>query len=104
MIIISNTMTKSALMKGALMNGALIKGALMNGALMNGAVFSIFSGLCEYYLSRKTVSSYVLWVRITSNTAIGFLYGAGFTYYWRMPVLINLFNFINGFYGGKERI
>ena len=88
MIIISNTMA----------NGALMKGALMKGALMNGALFSIFSGLCEYYLS------YVLWVRITTNTAIGFLYGAGLTYYWKMPALINLFNFINGFYGWKERI
>jgi len=94
MIIISNTMA----------NGALMKGALMKGALMNGALFSIFSGLCEYYLSRRGVSSYVLWVRITTNTAIGFLYGAGLTYYWKMPALINLFNFINGFYGWKERI
>ena len=99
MIIISNTMTKGALMNGTLMNGTLMKGALMNGAL-----FSIFSGLCEYYLSRRGVTSYVLWVRITTNTAIGFLYGAGLTYYWKMPALINFFNFINGFYGWKERI
>lgn len=89
MIIISN----DELMKGALLNGALL-----NGALLNGTLFSIFSGLCEYYLSRRNSSSYVLWFRITTNTAIGFLYGAGFTYYWKMPALISLFSFGKGFY------
>ena len=89
MTIISN----NTLMKGTLLNGALMKGAMLNGAL-----FSIFSGLCEYYLSRKNASSYVLWFRITTNTAIGFLYGAGLTYYWKMPALITLCSFGNGFY------
>lgn len=74
---------------------------MAKGALLNGALFSIFSGLCEYYLSRRGASSYVLWFRVATNTTIGFLYGAGFTYYWKMPALIS---FVNGFYGGQARI
>lgn len=82
----------------------IISNTIANNALINGALFSIFSGLCEYYVSRKDVSPCVLWFRVTANTTFGFLYGAGFTYYWRMTALISLFNFSNGFYGGQARI
>jgi hypothetical protein len=69
--------------------------------IVNGGLFSVFFGLHELYHVQKNKNVFEIWFRIGAHMTIGFIYGASFTYYWKLPALITMYKMGEGFYCGK---
>jgi len=69
--------------------------------VINGGLFSVFSGLHELYHGQKNKNIFEIWCRVAAHMTIGFIYGASFTYYWKLPALITMYKMGEGFYCGR---
>lgn len=69
--------------------------------VINGGLFSVFAGLHELYYVQKNKSIFDIWFHVGAHMSIGFIYGAAFTYYWKLPALITMYKMGEGFYYGR---
>ena len=69
--------------------------------VINGGLFSVFAGVHELYHVQNNKSIFEIWFRVGAHMSIGFIYGAAFTYYWKLPALITMYKMGEGFYYGR---